>query len=162
MNSFVRRGSTCRRWGALLVLLLAVPGSAAAEEAASPAPSRIPAGITLVEDGARWESAYGDRFYQVVGTVENRSPSAVGAVRIRTELLDGAGKVVATFEGWNARAEALGDLGDAAARAELAKLAPDPIEPGKTDRFRATFVEDETPKFEKHRVQVVNVLPPAP
>ena len=160
------------RWGrvAAVVLLLAAAGRANAEEgapaaaatAAAPAAGTpIPAGITVREDGARWESGYGDKFYQVVGTVKNDSPDTVGAILVRTELLDDSGKVVATFEGWNARAEALGDLTGAAARAELANLAPGPIAPGTSDRFRATFIEDETPKFTKHRVRIVNVLPPA-
>jgi len=159
------------RWGrvAAAVLLLAAAGRAAAAEGEAPAPTAavstagtpIPAGITVKEDGARWESGYGDKFYQVVGTVKNDSPDTVGAILVRTELLDDSGKVVATFEGWNARAEALGDLTGAAARAELANLAPGPIAPGTSDRFRATFIEDETPKFTKHRVRIVNVLPPA-
>lgn len=159
------------RWGrvAAVVVLLAVPGGAAAEQEAPPAAATaaaatgtpIPAGITVKEDSARWESGYGDKFYQVVGTVKNDSPDTVGAILVRTELLDDSGKVVATFDGWNARAEALGDLTGAAARAELANLAPGPIAPGTSDRFRATFIEDETPKFTKHRVRIVNVLPPA-
>jgi hypothetical protein len=161
MNSFVAWDAA--RWtrAAAIVLMLALAIRAAAEEAPAATATPIAAGITVTEDGARWESGYGDKFYQVVGTVKNDSPDTVGAVRIRTELLDDSGKVVATFEGWNARAEALGDLTGAAARAELANLAPGPIAPGTTDRFRATFIEDETPKFTKHRVRVVNVLPPS-
>ena len=31
---------------------------------------------------------YGDKFYQVVGTVKNDSPDTVGAILVRTELLD--------------------------------------------------------------------------
>jgi hypothetical protein len=150
-----------------VVAALAGSGVALADEApaASPAAAAagtpIPAGITATEDGARWESGYGDKFYQVVGTVKNSSSDTVGAVLIRTELLDDSGKVVATFDGWNARAEALGDLTGPAALAELANLSPGPIAPGTTDRFRATFIEEETPKFTRHRVRVLNVLPPA-
>lgn len=136
----------------------------AAAGAASPAPAADAAAIgtiRLAEDGARWENGYGEKFYQVVGTVTNDGKSPVGAVRIRVELLDESGKVVATFDGWNGRAEALGDLDDAAARAELAELAPGPIAPGESDRFRSTFLADETPKFASHRVRVLTVLPPA-
>lgn len=117
--------------------------------------------IRLAEDGARWENGYGEKFFQVVGTVTNDGKSPVGAVRIRVELLDESGEVVAKFDGWNGRAEALGDLDDAAARAELAELSPGPIAPGESDRFRSTFLADETPKFASHRVRVLTVLPPA-
>jgi hypothetical protein len=160
MTSSVPFGEVARRCCAAAIVALALGGAAAAADAPSASATPV-AGITLVEDGARWESGYGDKFYQVVGTVKNDSKAPVGAVRIRTELLDDSGKVVATFDGWNGRAEALGDLTGDAARAELATLAPDPIPPGQSDRFRATFIEDETPKFSKHRVRVVNVLPPS-
>lgn len=138
--------------------------------AAAPAPSAAPSGaaaapandaITITEDGARWEDAYGEKFYQVVGTVKNIGKTPVGAVRIRIELLDESGKVVATYVGWNSRAEALGDLDGDAARAELAELGPGPIVPGESDRFRSTFLADETPKFASHRIRVLTVLPPA-
>lgn len=131
--------------------------------AASPAPAAAPGtnAITIKEDGARWEDAYGEKFFQVVGTLTNAGTSPVGAVRIRIELLDASGKVVATFDGWNSRAEALGDLEGDAARAELAELSPGPIAPGESDRFRSTFLAEETPKFASHRIRVLTVLPPA-
>lgn len=139
----------------------ALAAAAATASSAPPAAAAMPTDtIKLVEDGARWENGYGEKFFQVVGTVTNGGTVPVGAVRIRVELLDDAGKVVATFDGWNARAEALGDLDDAAARAELVELAPGPIGPGESDRFRSTFLEDETPKFASHRIRVVTVLPP--
>jgi hypothetical protein len=136
--------------------------AAAAASSAPPAAATVPTdAIKLVEDGARWENGYGEKFFQIVGTVTNGGAAPVGAVRIRVELLDDAGKVVATFDGWNARAEALGDLDGDAARAELVELSPGPIGPGESDRFRSTFLADETPKFASHRMRVVTVLPPA-
>lgn len=167
------RRHAARAWllATALAVALAPGGEAGAAPAASPRPSAGasaavvadgagPAGeeVVVVEDGARWESAYGERFFQVVGTVTNRSGRPVGAARVRTELLDGEGKVVASFDGWNGRAEALGDLAGDAARRELAALAPEPIAAGGSDRFRATFLADETPEFEGHRVRVVDVL----
>jgi hypothetical protein len=151
---------------ATLTPALAAHGDARAAEApvrspaADVAPVAPSAGITLREDGARWESGYGEKFFQVVGTVTNGGSVPVSAVRVRTELLDGSGKVVAAFDGWNARAEALGDLGLDAARAELPNMRPDPIPPGESDRFRATFLADETPAFSAHRARVDGVLPP--
>lgn len=144
---------------------LTVVDAAAADAAPPVAPAAAVAAapddrIALREDGARWESGYGEKFFQVVGTVTNGGDATVGAVRIRTELLDGSGKVVAAFDGWNARAEALGDLALEAARAELPAMRPDPIPPGQSDRFRATFLADETPAFSAHRARVAGVLPP--
>lgn len=152
---------------ASLVLVLASAGVARAGEApaptaaASPALAQAPSGISVHEDSARWESGYGEKFFQVVGTITNGSAQPVGAVLIHTDLLDDGGKVVASVESWNGRAEALGDLRAEAARAELVVLAPGPIGPGATDRFRATFIADETPKFARHQVRVVETLPPS-
>lgn len=154
-----RRRALCVLAGC--ALLLAASGDVpAADDPAAPG-TAVPAGITVKEDGARWESGYGEKFFQVVGTVTNGSPDTLGAIRIRTELLDGDGKVVAAFDGWNGRAEALGDLSVEAARAELAKVTPGPLAPGTSDRFRATFLADETPAFTSHRIRVVAVLPPS-
>jgi len=116
-------------------------------------------GVALQVDSARWESGYGERFFQVVGTAKNVSQKPVGAVRIRTELLDAGGKVVATFDGWNGRAEALADLAGDAARAVLVARSVAPIDAGASDRFRATFLADETPAFASQRVRVLDVLP---
>lgn len=135
------------------------PPKPAATAAAAPVAPAADA-IEVKEDGARWENGYGEKFFQVIGTVTNRSAAPVGAVRIRVELLDESGKVVATFDAWNARAEALGDLEGEAARAELGELAPGPIAPGESDRFRSTFLADETPPFSAHRARVITVLPP--
>lgn len=167
----VRRRAACRVLAmALLGSTIAVGARTAsgADGAPAPAASAAPSvvapandAIAITEDGARWEDAYGEKFYQVVGTVKNIGKVPVGAVRIRIELLDESGKVVATFDGWNSRAEALGDLEGDAARAELAELAPGPIAPGESDRFRSTFLADETPKFASHRIRVLTVLPPA-
>ena len=160
MSSFAP--SRAARWFAFVVIVVssALAGRAGAADAPAVAGTPVPAGISVKEDGARWESGYGEKFFQVVGTVSNGSQQTFGAILIRTELLDDGGKVVASVDSWNARAEALGDLSGDAARAELATLSPGPIAPGTSDRFRGTFLEDETPKFTSHRVRVVNVLPP--
>lgn len=175
-------GSRVVRYVAPAALVLTVAGPAScvafaadasapapvASAAAAPAPAAATASggaatdaIRVKEDGARWENAYGERFFQVVGTVTNAGGLPVGAVRVRVELLHASGRVVKSFDAWNARAEALGDLDDAAAGEMLAELGPGPIAPGESDRFRSTFLADETPAFDSHRVRVVAVLPPA-
>ena len=141
------------------------PAPAASAAAPAPAATAVAARVALEairvkEDGARWENAYGEKFFQVVGTVTNGGSAPVGAVRIRVELLGASGEVVKTFDGWNVRAEALGDLDDTAAAEELAELEPGPIDPGDSDHFRSTFLADETPAFVSHRARVVSVLPP--
>lgn len=140
-----------------VVTLLLSPGRAA-ERGEQATPSGAPQ-VELEVDSARWESGYGVKFFQVVGTVKNRSEKPVGAVRIRTELLDAKNEVVAGFDGWNGRAEALGELTGEASSAALTEHEVTPIPAGGTDRFRATFLADETPEFASQRVRVVKVLP---
>jgi hypothetical protein len=135
-----------------LVLAAAVAAAAGVAVAADP----DPASVAIEIQSAKWESGYGVRFFQVVGTAANRGERPVGAVQVRTELLDAAGKVVATGDCWNGRAEALNDLD--AARAKIASPGIEPIAPGKSDRWRCTFVEEDVPAFESHRARVATVL----
>ncbi len=140
--------------------VLVLPGSPAvgAESGGQAASSAAPQ-VDVQVDSARWESGYGVKFFQVVGTVKNRSEKPVGAVRVRTELLDAANEVVAGFDGWNGGAEALTEVEGEVSAATLTEHEVKPIPAGGTDRFRATFLADETPAFESQRVRVVNVLP---
>jgi hypothetical protein len=136
---------------AVVVVLLAIFGAASAAE-----PN---ADVTLKEDTAKWESGYGAKFFQVVGTLTNKGSRPIGAALVRVELLDEKGAVVAHADAWNAAAEQLGDLSGEAAQAKLKTLGAKPVAPGASDRFRVSFLEEETPKFKAHRSQVLATLP---
>ena len=117
-------------------------------------------GIGLAEDGARWENGYGEKFFQVVGTVTNDGSCPVRAVRIRVELLDESGKVVATFDGWQrARRSARRPRRRGRTRGARALAGTDRSGPERP--LPLDVVADETPKFASHRVRVLTVLPPA-
>jgi hypothetical protein len=110
--------------------------------------------VKVAGDTGKSESGYGAKFYNVVGTVENTGAKPLQYVQLKVELLDAAGKVVASMETYNESAEALTAPGvDAAALVKAGKVKPVPA--GATERFRTSFLEEETPKFESHRVVVV-------
>lgn len=147
--------------GAIALALLAAAALAGApahagDVAAGAAPSST---VDLKEDSAKWESGYGVKFFQVVGSATNRGGAALGAVLIHTELLDDAGKVVAQTDCWNGAAEGLADLRGDAAKQKLASDKPKPIAPGASDKWRCTFIEEDVPKFSGHRTRVASTLP---
>ncbi len=106
----------------------------------------------VLEDAGRWESGYGAKFYNVVGKLQNTSDHALRFVKLRIEVLDESGKVVATTDTWNESAEGLG-VPDVPQAEYLAKVKPLP--PGATERFRGSFLEEETPPFKTYRVTIV-------
>lgn len=111
-------------------------------------------GVTVVDDHGRWESAYGEQFYNVVGRVRNGGKASVVFVRLEVEALDGAGKVVAKAEAYNETAEALAEPKanvDEIVRSGTLK----PLEAGQEQRFRAGFLQDEHPDIATYRVRVV-------
>jgi hypothetical protein len=128
----------------LAALALAAPAARAAD---------LP--VRVLESQGRWESSYGERFYNVVGTLRNEGPRPLRWVKLRVEAVDEAGRVVATTETYNERAGGLAvpDLDDAAREALRGRLRPLP--PGAEEAFRAGFLRDETPAFVTHRVTVV-------
>src|SRR5205807_8235603 len=60
----------------------------------------------VLEHHGRWESGYGAQFYNVVGRLRNTSGHPLRYVKLRIEALDEHGKVVASTETYNERAEA--------------------------------------------------------
>jgi len=128
------------RWRVVLTALLLTTVAAAADEAA----------VKVVEHKGRWESGYGAEFYNVVGRVKNASDHTVKYVKLRVEALAADGKVVASTETYNESAEALTIPG---AKSETVKVAP--LAAGAEERFRASFLKEETPAFETYRVVVV-------
>lgn len=130
-------------------LFAAAVAAAAAGAAAGDAPVRV------LESHGRWESSYGEHFYNVVGKLRNDGPKALRWVRLRIDAVDKAGKVVASAETYNESAGALAvpDIGPAEKDALRPKLKPLPA--GAEEAFRAGFLRDETPPFETHTVTVV-------
>jgi hypothetical protein len=152
MNATRRNGARRAALGAGAALALAVLVGAS---------DRAVAGeeATATIESARWENGYGVKFYNVVGSVANQSQKPLGAVRVRIELLGADGKVVKSADAWNASAEQLADASGDAARKKLGEIHAKPIAPGGQDKFRMSFLEDETPKFEKQQAHVVATLP---
>lgn len=129
--------------GPTIVILALLAGVAAAD----------PSGVRITGDTGRWESGYGVKFYNVVGTLEVTDGTPRRFVKVRVEALDDAGKVVATETAYNETAEALSAPGaDADALIAAGKVTP--VVPGKPQRFRTSFLEDEHPTVARHRISV--------
>ena len=111
--------------------------------------------VRVLESHGRWESSYGEHFYNVVGKLRNDGPKALRWVKLRVDAVDKAGKVVASTETYNESAGALAvpDISQAEKDALRPKLKP--LAPGAEEAFRAGFLRDETPPFETHKVTVV-------
>jgi hypothetical protein len=133
---------------------------ALAAAAAAAAPQMGSAGDTvrITEQQSRWESGYGSTFFNIVGKLTNAGDQPVRYVRLKAELLDKDGKVVASTDFFNYKAEGLGrdDL-KGSLDDKLAQVKPQPIPPDGSDNFRCSFLKEETPPFATHRVTVTAV-----
>jgi hypothetical protein len=114
--------------------------------------------VRVLEHHGRWESGYGAEFYSVVGRLRNESDHALAYVKIRVEVIDAAGQVVASTETYNESAEVLtveveGLPGGARAPLDSARVKP--LATGAEERFRAGFLKEETPPFRDYRVVVL-------
>ena len=109
----------------------------------------------ILEHHGRWESGYGAEFYNVVGRLKNTSGHALGYVKLRIEALDDHGKVVASTETYNESAEAL-SVPDVDTKALLASGKVKPLAAGAEERFRGSFLKEETPRLTEYRVKVVD------
>ena len=109
----------------------------------------------VLEHHGRWESGYGAHFYNVVGRLRNTSGHALAYVKLRIEAVDEHGKVVASTEAYNENAEALG-VPDVDGKALLASGKVKPIAAGAEQRFRGSFLAEETPAFTEYRVRVLD------
>jgi len=88
------------------------------------------------------------------GELANRSDHSLHHVKLRHELLDGAGTVVAAEEGFSLLGESLvrsPEL-EVSARSLDESVA---LSPRGTDLFRMLFVASELPSFERYRVRVL-------
>jgi hypothetical protein len=117
-------------------------------------------GATILRDEGKWESGYGARFYNVVGTLENTSGHALRYVKLRLDALDADGKVLGSTDTYNESAEVLA-APEVDARKVLASGKVKPLAAGAEERFRGGFMADEYPAVKSHRVTVVDA-PAAP
>jgi hypothetical protein len=111
--------------------------------------------VRVLESHGRWESSYGEHFYNVVGKLRNDGTEPLRWVKLRVDAVDKAGKVVGSTETYNASAGALAVPDLSAAEKDALRPKLKPLAPGAEEAFRAGFLRDETPPFETHRVTVV-------
>jgi hypothetical protein len=121
-------------------------------------PAAAGTGAKVVEHHGRWESGYGVEFFNVVGRLKNTSGHALRYVKLRIDALDARGKVVASTTTYNESAEGLAvpdvDPAEVLRSGKVQALAPDAEE-----RFRGSFLKEETPAFKDYRVTVVETPP---
>jgi hypothetical protein len=115
-------------------------------------------GAKILEHKGRWESGYGAKFYNVVGRLQNTSGHALRYVKLRIDAVDEHGKVVASTDTYNESAEALA-VPDVKADDLLAAGKVKPLADGAEERFRGSFLDEETPPFKDYRVTVVETPP---
>ena len=139
-----------RRALALFCFVLAAAMGARADEA----------GAKILHDAGKWESGYGAKFYNVVGTLQNTSGHALRYVKVRIDALDGDGKVIGSTDTYNESAEVL-SAPEIDPQKVLASGKVKPLPAGAEERFRGGFMADELPAVKGHRVSVVET-PAAP
>ncbi len=108
------------------------------------------AGATVALEQARseWQNLYGAILFAAAAQVHNTGATPINAVKVRLELLDANGMLVASSEGWNLAAEAL---------AENAKATVAPIAPGASDPLRLSIDKGEIGRpFQVARLSIVS------
>jgi hypothetical protein len=108
----------------------------------------------VLEHKGRWESGYGSTWYNVVGRLKNTSGHDLRWVKLRIDAVDGSGKVVASTDTYNESAEVL-TVPEANPQDLLAKGKVKPLAADAEERFRGSFLKEETPAFTDYRVTVV-------
>jgi len=133
---------------AVLVALLAVTPAYAAEPKAR-----------ILEHHGRWESGYGATWYNVVGRLKNTSGHPLAYVKLRLDAVDAQGKVVASTETFNESAEGMTVLDLPPEAMEAIRRKVKPLASDSEERFRGSFLKDETPAFTDYRVTVIETPP---
>ena len=108
----------------------------------------------IIEHKGRWESGYGAKFYNVVGRLQNTSDHALRWVKLRIDAVDEHGNVVASTDTYNESAEVL-TVPEANPQKLLAEGKVKSLGAGAEERFRGSFLKDETPSFRDYRVTIV-------
>jgi hypothetical protein len=110
-----------------------------------------PPGVRASDLTAEWRNLYGVVVYAVNASLENTGAQPVRAIRVRVDLLDAAGAVVASATGYNLGAEALLEVPDTAIAALPA------IAPGGRDPLRLTIEKPEISRpFTTTRLTIVD------
>lgn len=104
-----------------------------------------------------WQNAYGVILYTIVADVKNVSAVPVEYVRVKVELRDKNGNLVAERSGYNVGAEVLDEpTGSGANAGRLRQVKP--IGPGAIDHLRLSFDKTDIGKpFHSTSVAVVEV-----
>lgn len=90
------------------------------------------------------------------GELRNVDSSPRSFVHLRYELLDTAGTVIKSEDGYSLAGEGLRPVDGVDGLVDTPGPAAVPIAPGKTDRFRMFFLREETPAFHRYRVRVLD------
>ncbi len=138
-------------------LLTALPARAA-DPATRASGARASSTVRVLEHHGRWESGYGETFYNVVGRLKNESDHPLAYVKLRVDAVDAHGKAVASTETYNESAEVL-TIPEAKPADLLAAGKVKPLAAGTEERFRASFLKDEAPPFTDYRVTVIATPP---
>ena len=130
----------------VLALVVALAGGLATTARAADA--------IVLEHKGRWESGYGSTWYNVVGRLKNTSGHALKYVKLRLDAVDAAGKVVASADTYNESAEVL-TVPEVDGKELLKQGKVKSLPKDAEERFRGSFLKDETPEFKDYRVTVV-------
>jgi hypothetical protein len=107
----------------------------------------------ILEHKGRWESGYGSTWYNVVGRLKNTSNHALRWVKLRIDAVDEKGKVVASTVTYNESAEVL-TVPEAKPEELLKAGKVKTLDAGAEERFRGSFLKEETPPFKDYKVTV--------
>ena len=130
---------------ALLVLSFVV-GNAGADERAR-----------LDNVKTEWQNAYGAIIYTVLANVTNVSDAPIVYAKVKVELFDKDGKLVAAREGYNSGAEVLDVEGLPGSPEDKLKRVK-PIAPGATDLVRLSLDKADIGKpFRTAKVALIEV-----
>ena len=114
----------------------------------------LSADAEVLEHKGKWESGYGSTWYNVVGRLKNTSDHALRWVKLRIDAVDGGGKTVASTETYNESAEVL-TVPEANPKDLLEKGKVKALAAGAEERFRGSFLKEETPAFVTYTVTVI-------
>ncbi|HVO26496.1 MAG TPA: DUF3426 domain-containing protein [Candidatus Margulisiibacteriota bacterium] len=131
---------------AVLAVLLFLTGTTLAQER-----------VRLENIKTEWQDAYGAIVYTVLANVKNVSDAPVAYVKVKVQLFDKDGKLVAERAGYNAEAEILDTEGFGGSFEDKVKLVK-PIVAGGTDLFRLSLDKADIGKpFRTTKVELVAV-----